>query len=607
MLCGTRYTARVGARSVQSLRNCSPWQNILRRYFASHTVDDGGLIRAARDGGEGQQVDPADSHRNGIFMGMVESRTPQSTTIEELLAKIQPRPVGRATERNNTNSLLTLFLTPAFAQHALDSKLPLSVMQQFNEHRVVSKPLDAVVAVVDRLPSPNGATSGVEGLAYAFVSNPLEHLSMSSQTSLDMSAQKPGSLKFGLPPTPKTESGTVQLPLAQTTFANGLPSTLVHTHYDFDATTGMLHQSSSKRHESQALSIPFENASAQVTYDMPFIPLTPVRRIMSSMGNIIRKLSPHSFTQEQHLRLDPNYAPEPSSFLSASQELETAVSDYFKLLGMTPGTVHVWALILPDRVGDVSKSAVGLPATLLDIERQALEALWTDSNWEGSWKMTHLDFIKRGCRLARVLSGGGGWGKKAGLLSLDPDTEYSTRDLRSDQGWQFTFEDEYTDAAVADQQRQALGEIVKPGESVMFFLAPKEANASLLEDNRYTAGSDRAMTLGVIPSSIDDLPENAVHTTQRQHHASSQSIHHHDAFGMLSEGGMALDMTHKYNNQIQTKIDIPFGNLTISGSLVRGTSLSRYMNGVSTRSSMDDRGKAAPIMKHDSTKSKSSR
>lgn len=540
-------------------------------------------------------------------MGLVESRTPQTTTIEELLSKIQPRPVGRAMQRNNTNSLLTVFLTPAFAQHALDSKFPLNVMQRFTEQRVVSKPLDAVVAVVDRLPTPNGETAGAEGLAYAFVSNPVNALDV-SKAPLQMTAQKPGSLSFNLPPASDSSNPAIaQVPLAQTIFSNGLPSTLVHTHYDFDATTGSLHECSSRRLESQTLSIPFENASAHMVYETPFTPLTPVRQIMSSMGNIIRKLSPHSFTQEQHLSLDPSYAPEPSSFLSASEELEKAVSDYFKLLEAAPATVHVWALILPDRAREAVKSAMDLPGTLLDIDRQVLEALWIDPNWQGQWKMRQLDVLQRGCRLARVLSGGGGWGKKAGLLSLDPDTSYSTRDLRSDEGWQFTFADEYTDETVADQQRSALGEIIKPGEHVMFFLAPRKANSPSLEDVRYMAGSDRAMTLGVLPSSIDELPEDLTHERASQENASLAVHHYHDAFGMLSEGGMALTMTTEHNGETQTKIDVPFSNLTISGGQTKGNGLGKYLQGLSGNPSMGAKQKAVPTMKQQSAKSKTSR
>jgi hypothetical protein len=440
-------------------------------------------------------------------------------------------------------------------------------MERFPPGHAISKPLDAVVAVVDRLPAPNSASTGTEGLAYAFVANP-DPLHVSSQTPLQLSAQKPGSISFELPSSIGKSSSptTVHLPLAQTTFTNGLPSTLIHTRYHFDVSTQTLQQAGSKRLESQMLPIPFGNTVGHMTYEMPFVPLTPVRQVMSSMGNIIRKLSPHSFTQEQHLRLDPAYTPEPPSFLSASQELETAVSDYFKLLKVAPEPVQVWALILPDRSKVAFKSATDLPVALLDADRTVLEALWTDPKWQGCWNMRNLDVLRKGCRLARVLSGGGGWGKKAGLLSLDPDTGYSTRDLRSDQGWQFTFEDEYTDDAVADQQRQALGEIVKPGENVLFFLVTKPPNASLSRDSRYEAGSDRATTLGVIPSSIDDLPGGETRGTVSQDGSSPAIEHYHDAFGMLSEGGMALSLTDENNIETRTKIDPPFGNLTLKAS-----------------------------------------
>lgn len=67
-----------------------------------------------------------------------------------------------------------------------------------------------------------------------------------------------------------------------------------------------------------------------------------------------------------------------------------------------------------------------------------------------------------------------GLGQKAGLLSLDPDVHYSTRELRQDEGWKFDFDgvDDGSAAATEAQKNQALGQIVKEGESIMFLLAP---------------------------------------------------------------------------------------------------------------------------------------
>lgn len=579
-------TSKARVRSALFLRTRSPWHNVHR--CCAYPAHNHGAWQS-----HGQRTKTTYAHQNGVFLGTVESRTPQNTSIEQLLAQIQPWPAGPATRPNDINSILTVFLTPAFAQHALDTNLPIHVMQRFSELGVVSKPLDAVVAVVDRLPAPKCASAGVEGLAYAFLSNPNAPLPVSSQIPLNMSAQKPGSLSFAMRLVQR--SYTTQLPLAQTTFTNGLPSTLIHTHYDFVVATGSLHEISTKRLESQMLPIPFDNAKQRLKYAMPFIPLTPFRKVMSSMGNIVRKLSPHSFAQEEHFGLDPEYEPEPSSFLSASQELETAVSNYFELLDIPPRSVQVWALILPNTKRWSLTAGKELPPALLDIDRQVLEALWTDPHWEGRWHVRILDLIDKGCRLARVLSGGGGWGKKAGLLSLDPDTGYSTRDLRRDQGWEFQFADEYTDEAVADQQRQALGEIVKPGEHVMFFLAPETPHASLFDDMRYKDGSDRSVTFGVIPSSIDEVVETAPRDTERSEHVSFTDHHHRDTFGMLSEGGMAVTRMHGHQYEIQTKMDIPFGDLTITS--LDEVSFDRYLRGL--LEAMDDNSKTLQLSRED--------
>jgi hypothetical protein len=502
---------------------------------------------------------------HGVFMGTVTSRSPQTTTIEELVGAIEPRPVGRPAEPVQTPSILTLLLTPKFAQYALDNQFPLRVMKRFGEEPA-TKPLDTITAVVDRLPSADGSSQGEEGMAYYFDSQP-SPLSVDSQTPLQMSAQKPGSLTFrwstqmGTTGGPRTTA--LQLPLAQTVFSNGLPSTLVHTRYDADPTTGALRQATSQRLESQTLNIPLQQQNV-AHYRAPLVPLTPLRTIESSMGNIVRKLSPRiHFLKEDGTKpvVDPI-----DDLVPASEELEKAVSDYFKALDMAPESVQVWALIVPDvKKNSLNHGTIG-GLTPLKINARVIKNIWKISKqagtelWDGSWTMRNMGLLSKGCRLTRVLSGGGGWGKKAGLLSLDPDTKYSTRDLRGDQGWEFSFQDQYTDETIAKHQREALGEIVKPGEKIMFFLAPKEPKILANHDPRSFAESDRAFTFGAIPSSIDFVPDSLATMPLDSKNSTSQIEHHLNKFGALSEGGMAVEV----QGSMMTKIDVPFGRVSVT-------------------------------------------
>ncbi|EGP91652.1 uncharacterized protein MYCGRDRAFT_90032 [Zymoseptoria tritici IPO323] len=521
MLCRTRpswecttRTLRAGTQYRTSIlqRRClaiavDNWDNYFEEVDSTQEAE-------ARTPGKDSNISSGERN-HGVFMGMVTSRAPQTTKLEELLAAIKPRPVGRPAEPVQAPSILTLLLTPAFAQHALDPQFPLQVLKRFGD-APMTKAIDTITAVVDRLPSPNNSASGEEGIGYCFDSQP-SPLSLESQSPLQKTAQKPGSLTFNWKTLMKT-TGTLQM----------------HTRYEPDPTTGALREVISQRLESQAVDIPAPPNNA-IEYRTPLIPLTPPRAIASSMGNIVRKLStdlPFKFSQAKIAADDSS-----DNLVPASEELEKAVSDYFKVLEMGPEPVQVWAFIIADAPkGDFPSQNGG---DILDLDNSVIRSIWESSRdskahaWDGFWGMANLAMLRRKCRLTKVLSGGGGWGKKAGLLSLDPDTKYSTRDLRGDQGWEFSFQDEYTDDMVAKHQRQALGEIVKPGEKIMFFLAPKESPPPSKEDIRSFNGSDRAFVFGAIPSSIDIVPGGAAST---QDLAGMKIEHHRNIFGVLSEG-----------------------------------------------------------------------
>jgi hypothetical protein len=176
-----------------------------------------------------------------------------------------------------------------------------------------------------------------------------------------------------------------------------------------------------------------------------------------------------------------------------------------------------------------------------------------------------------------VLSGGGGWGKKAGLVSLDPDLEYSTRELRGDSGWNFSFGEDEGSSGIIKQQREALGEMINEGDSIMFLLAPQLEESSLnnapVETVQATGSGAKSaqlptITFGPIPSTIDQIPSETSAVDGAR--SSASSIRHlPHVFGVLSEGGMAI---RRRSNDVwgvsetQSKLDVPFGTLTIRGS-----------------------------------------
>lgn len=509
-------------------------------------------------------------HATGTGLGVVVTDNAHKTGIEALLERIKPGPTSDEPQSSTSAITLVLLLTPSYAIHASDGELPLKVLQSLRPgNESTSTPFDAVTAVVDRLPAPETSISGLEGLAYMLLRDTTP-LSAASRKPFNPLAQKPGSVSFEIPSGEwGSWSSIVQLPLAQTIFSTGKISTMVHSQYHFDETAQQLSRSTEADLESQTLRLPSPIGRHGIFTRVPLLPLTPFRTIRQSMGNIIRAVS-HS--AETH--------PAADGAQPASQELEAAVTEYFKVCDMAPEPVQVWALVIPGNKTPGSDSSSesawtnianrGGAQRMLHLNAEQIRAYWRPTSADQSSQQMVNTTVRRilryGGRLCRVLSGGGGWGKKAGLLSLDPDVEYSSRDLRHDEGWEFDFEGDAPDAAERSK-KQALGEIVKEGESVMFLLALKQNPGKVdgKDDGNgmaYTARrANGTAVFGAVPSTIDAAPALADNAD-----AAPRVRHFPGAFGALSEGGMALTVTIPGEPVTKTKIDVPFASVTATAA-----------------------------------------
>lgn len=155
-----------------------------------------------------------------------------------------------------------------------------------------------------------------------------------------------------------------------------------------------------------------------------------------------------------------------------------------------------------------------------------------------------------------AVSGGGGWGAKQGLLSLDPQTTYNTvNEARFD----------FSDASLEEQQTSALGNIAQEGASIQFFVAGKHRENG--EGVAYDVAGilRKTLVLGGVPSTVDDVPKS----NQENPDKKLYSLPAH--FGCVSESGIYLqdkdlismstdEITSTEPNAIphQTKIDLPF-------------------------------------------------
>lgn len=209
-----------------------------------------------------------------------------------------------------------------------------------------------------------------------------------------------------------------------------------------------------------------QEGSSKVVF--PMVPITGRRRIMSGLGNILK-------TVERDGQEEP-----------ASRELEEVIPKILKE-GRGQGGTSVWAII------------------------------WAEGA-EGR------RIGERGAQVRRVLSGGGGWGAKQGLLSLDPETEVGLRE-----------EEEVENFARAFRGEEG---VVRRGSWVQFVVEPWE--------EREVESEGGGIVLGAQGDTVEGLEEVKVQE---------------GVFGGMSTQGIYVSSK---GEGITTRIDMP-GSYVMSG------------------------------------------
>ena len=165
----------------------------------------------------------------------------------------------------------------------------------------------------------------------------------------------------------------------------------------------------------------------------------------------------------------------------------------------------------------------------------------------------------------QLVSGGGGWGAKAGLLSLDPVTVPAGSEA------DFDFSSFPTHLLSgreeADDKTKALGEIARPGSTVSFFIGVHgledpagKFQQRLTESTEYSEhpyGS--TISLGCVRSTIDDVPV-AIGESGGDASKEAKTIPGH--FSAMSEHGLYMRIKEKtaegkYVVAKASKVDIP--------------------------------------------------
>ncbi|OIW34851.1 hypothetical protein CONLIGDRAFT_710124 [Coniochaeta ligniaria NRRL 30616] len=308
------------------------------------------------------------------------------------------------------------------------------------------------------------------------------------------------------------EEMDVTVPVANTVFQNGRTSTLFAARW---AGTTWRNFQAVERVDvgSQVVRVPIEGGE-QTGVSVPLVSITPLRTVKSALGNILKKVE-----------IGGEAAP-------ASKELEENVPKLLESrrkmgLGDIQGPLNVWALVVPARLKGMWKAEV---LDLLDLQ----------------------PLLREGCRLHRVLSGGGGWGAKQGLLSLDPEARFETTDEEDVESFERDF-------LAGQNGGSGGGSVVGPGDEVVFCVDtgtyPK--SSALVEQER----GPKRFVVKVRPETAEEVPY------QRLGDVGMQRLD--DFFGVVSTAMFVAPDTARDGEQsgmaASMKIDTPGSELFILG------------------------------------------
>lgn len=327
------------------------------------------------------------------------------------------------TEESRSIKNVIILATPSLA-HALErvdflqmivakiysaSDMAPSQVPNFSASEIEVKSVAAVAAVVDALPyneTLEGRQRDAEGLSILFSSGSvysepaLPELtgddnanytftfvsrSNAPDSSSDLDIGRPLGFEY------------LTLPVANTFFVNGSRATLIEDLWKVVLKRSMTeaneeddqvvpHISHEKRKDLQSATIDAAFQCDAIGQSvLPLTRLTEGRAITKAMGNVVTEIQ----TQEAKV--------------PASTELESSVSEYIKRnpVATSAGPLLIYASIVPAS-GPLSDRLPSLPFQLHSL----------------------METEKRCTRLFRVTGGGGGWGKKQGLLSLDPTVDF---------------------------------------------------------------------------------------------------------------------------------------------------------------------------------------
>ncbi|KAI9759532.1 MAG: hypothetical protein M4579_002291 [Chaenotheca gracillima] len=349
-------------------------------------------------------------------------------------------------------------------------------------------------------------------------------------------------------------ANVVEIPLAETIFHNGQVSTMNASYWTRSAQSESWAELGRRIPPSQHVHVEFDASNKgtsrqkplEPVLGVPLLPLTRARPIYEGFGNIIRKI---------------NFDGTKLAGSPASQELEKALAAHFADNGLEAQSASVWALLFPgNKIRQLSPdksvfTGLGSEKAIAEPEDprtrvQPGQKFWTDD--------LHA-FLAGGATLHRVLSGGGGWGQKQGLISLDPESRYTTEDPSLSQ-------DPSEGHGINFTKELAVGQLAEPGDWVQFLIPSytampskslKEEGSTGTEDGQ-GAEKDTSLVFDVVPSTLDAMPAAPVDHNQRGRPCYVVL----NQFGATSSRGLSYAISPEDSSKpYTTKIDVPYSKM----------------------------------------------
>ncbi|KAJ3506777.1 hypothetical protein NM208_g16036 [Fusarium decemcellulare] len=445
------------------------------------------------------------------------TRSARTASLNDLSALLQNVKSQIKLSNPSRHDAAVILATPQYARWLEED----GFMAEFAELLSGSEKMDqfhVLGAVVDHVAPPAPSNNPIEGLSILRgpVGSILPELWTESPPRAREDANKVAALTMDL------GNPHLTIPLTNTTFQNHKTSTLIASRYDLSQDSPKLVERTDKHW--QQIGLPLKEKLPSIK-DLgiwaPLVPLTHPRVVTESFGNIVRRVN-----------VDDDSVP-------ASNELEPAVDElHSRKSNLVQSPMGIWAVITPPTFAQVgsntSRSADPDPETTFDENHNITDLIRSTSS--------HLqELYGQGGRLYQILSGGGGWGAKKGLLSLDPQRTH------------FALSEE------EEMQRfiQAMdgGNFVPVGSKIQFFVSTETSTA-------VPAGT---ATSGVIFGTASKV-QLAEDTGSSQSEVEVLESH----FGALSNDGVfvtsldaAADTTPGFNND--WKLNVPNSRVFIRG------------------------------------------